>query len=278
MKKFLALIITALLCMSFSVTALALEYTVDGDGNAVYDNAIGYIFDIDDVNGTIEGEDATIITSNDAMANVGSVWATWFLAEKVDEGGAAYVVKTDGAGMGGSAPAVDIADNQIIVVVHSSSSRPSEADKYPNWEDKVACRAVKAGDWIIFDGINIEAGLCEDGRMMVVTEEDVLAGLIEWPDGTTGTPEGPVDESEPEATESEPAEGDDESAEPDDGKTDGETAESKEAPAEESDPDIKTSTITIDGDGGLGIWLWVIIGAAVVLVIVIFASFSKKNK
>ena len=93
MKKTLALIFALILCVSFSFTAFAADYTVGADGNAVYESAVGYVFDIEDVNGTINGEDATILTSADGLANCGS-WAIWLVAEKV-EGSSAYKAVTN---------------------------------------------------------------------------------------------------------------------------------------------------------------------------------------
>lgn len=283
MKKLLTLVLTLVFCMSFAVSAFAAEYTVGADGNAVYDNAIGYVFDIEDVNGTITGEDATIITTNDAMANIGSIWSIWFLAEAVDEGGGAYVVKSNGAAMGGAAPSVNLADNQIVVVVHSSSSNPNDADTFPNWEDKVAALAVKTGDWIVFDGIDLELGISDNGRIMIVTKDDVLAGNFSWPDGETGNPGVSAGESEDTSENSEDTV---ESQEPTDAESEENTAtdgdkepeEASDSQTEETDTDIKTSDIEIDGeDSGLGIWLWGIIGAAVVVVVVIIIIAGKKS-
>lgn len=63
MKKTLAIIFALVLSVSFVFTAYAAEYTVDEDGVATYDTAVGYVFDIEDVDGQITGEDATLLTS-----------------------------------------------------------------------------------------------------------------------------------------------------------------------------------------------------------------------
>lgn len=264
MKKTLAIVFSLILCVSFSFSAFAAEYTVGDDGNAVYDTAVGYVFDIEDINGTINGEDATILTSADGLANCG-VWAIWFLAEKV-EGVEAYKAVTNGAAMGGAAPEVTLEDDQIIVVVHSSSSRPSDAEAYPNWEDKVACLAVKAGDYLVFEGIDLAAGTCTNGTMTVVTEED----LGDLPPATES-------EAPSESSEEAPAESTEDPVESSDVSTE---AVSDGSPSESSteDSDVKTSEMEIDGEGGLGIWLYVIIGVAVVAVIVVIAVLAKKKK
>ncbi len=263
MKKSLAIIFALVLFVSFSVSAFAAEYTVGADGNAVYDTAVGYVFDIEDVNGTINGEDATILTSADGLANCG-VWAIWLVAEKV-EGTEAYKAITNGAAMGGAAPVVTLEDNQIIVVVHSSSSNPNDADSYPNWEDKVACLAIKTGDYLVFDGIDLAAGTCTNGTMTVVTEDQ----LGDLPPATES--EAPSESSEAPAESSEaPAESSETATETVSDAT------STEASAEDSD--VKTSEMEIDGEGGLGIWLYVIIGVAAVALIAVIAVLAKKKK
>ena len=74
MKKTLAIIFALVLSVSFAFTAFAAEYTVGADGNAVYDTAVGYVFDIEDVNGQISGEDATILTSAEGLSKCAKFW------------------------------------------------------------------------------------------------------------------------------------------------------------------------------------------------------------
>lgn len=265
MKKILSLIFVTVLCFALSCTVLAEGYTVGSDGNAVYETAVGYVFDIEDINGSIGGEDATILTSADGLANCGT-WAIWFAAEEIGDTGV-YKAITDGAAMNGTAPSVDLKDNQIIVVVHSASSNPNDAGSYPNWEDKVACLAVKTGDCLVFDGINIDAGVCQNGTMTVVTQEDVDNGNIpetSVPATESSEAEESVEESVAESTE--PAESSEEAS------ADAVSSVSEE----ESDPDINSSTMATEEDG-LGVWLYVIIGAAVIAVIAVVVLVAKKK-
>lgn len=189
MKKLLSIVLIAFLCLSFSLSALA-EYALDNDGNATCESALGFTFKVDDVNGEITGEDTTLVTTNAGVLNIKSIWATWFTAEKVADG--IYKAITNGTAMGGTAPDVTLSDGQIMFVVHSSSSRPSEADKYPNWEAKVVARAVKAGDFIVFsDGINIDEGT-GSGFMKIVTEEEAYRDDEKFPE----IPEEPSESTE----------------------------------------------------------------------------------
>ena len=285
MKKLIILALVLVLCASLSLTAFAGEYVILDNGQAQYDTAVGYVFDIRAVNDKITGEDAVIMTSNEHTGKTGT-WSCWVIAEEIDDSGIYRAIKNAEA-MQGAAPEITLDPGQIYIVVHSATSKPDEAAEknYHNWEDKVAFLAVKAGDCFVFDGVDLENGTCTNGKMLCVSEEDVLAGIIEWPDGTetsepeTSTPEtsAPV-ESTPET--SEPA---DMSAE-EESKSGSENATGNASAAESStteiidDSEVVSSTIEIDGESeGLGVWLWVIIGAAVVVVVIVVVMLAKKK-
>ena len=253
MKKILALVLTVFLCLSFSLCALA-EYTIDGDGNASCESAVGSIIKIDDVNGQITGEDSTVVTTNAGVMSIGSKWATWFSAEKVSDG--IYKVTSDGTAMGGTALDMTLSDGQILVVVHSSSSRPTEAGKYPNWEAKVLAKAVKTGDYLVFsEGIDLEEGT-GSGYVKVVTEAEANSGNVEFPDEAeepSESIEASIEESEDVLYSSSEPEVDNES----------------------TDSDVVKIPVG-DRDGGSLGWLWITLGvvflcagvAVLVLVIV----------
>lgn len=287
MKRIIAVFFAIILCLSLSLCVFAGEYTVDGDGNAVYDTAIGYAIHIDDVNGVIEGEDATVINNNVSLNNVGSKWAIWFTAKKHTDG--IYEVITDGAAMGGAIPSVTLGDDEIFVAVHSSSSRPTEADLYPNWEDKVAALAIKKGDFVAFHSdINVSEGV-GSGLMIVLTKDDVLAGNIKFPenndDPVVSTPDESV--SEPDTDVSVPDEDVDTSAEQN--ENDATTSGSTTVIGGNS-VDVSEYTIDIgdhadssadDNEGdGISVWVWfgLALGAGVIVLIVAFVVVPKKKK
>lgn len=280
MKKFAAFLFALTLFVTMTVAPMAAEYTIGADGNAVYDTAIGYVFDIDDVNGAIEGEDATVITNNESLAKIGSKWAIWFLAEK--EAGDIYRVITNGTAMGGDVPSVTLKEDQIFVAVHSSSSNPNDAAKFPNWEDKVAALAVKAGDWLAFDysfDLDNETGM---GMMMVVTEAEVLAGLIEFPERNPNDPTQPIEPDEPST--------------PDESVNSAEESAAQDEVDDTTDEEIKHSDIKTDGEtsviavstdtgvsdpnakegGWFDSWKWVIFGFAGGFLVVALVLFLRK--
>ncbi len=276
MKRIIAVILASLFCIASAFSVLAAYYTIAENGDAVYETAIGYCFDIDDVNGTITGEDATIITTNEALANVGSKWAIWFTAEELDDSGI-YRVHTDGTAMGGTIPAITLLEGEIFVAIHSATSNPDQASQYPNWEDKVAALAVKSGDCLAFDGIDLDAGTCENGRMLVVEYEDVLAGNIVFPDAE----EESIPPVESEIT-SEPEESEtvsDVSVEEESNiATDNAPEPDKDKSQASADDEIKTSVIKLDS--GVDTWVWILIGgiAAVIVVAIVCIVLLKKKK
>ena len=154
MKKTLAslLIVVMVFCMlgTMFVTAedesLTWEDTLGyaDDGNAYVEVPYGYTWYIDDVNGTIGGEDATICTTQDAYNACNPNWAITIYAAKQADG--TYVAQKDAIVTPGSAAGagITIGEGQIAIVVHSSSSNPDSG--YANWQAKVVAVSVKAGD------------------------------------------------------------------------------------------------------------------------------------
>ncbi|MBR4799539.1 MAG: hypothetical protein IK047_04670, partial [Clostridia bacterium] len=169
MKKIFAISVSLVICAAFALTAFAGTLTIGGNGDASYDDAIGYTFHIDKVDGTIGGEDSTVITSGNPVSSQGSKWAIWFAAEKVGEN--VYKAITDGTAMGGNPPEFTPGENQVAFVIHSSTSNPDNASQYPNWEDKVAALAVKTGTYFALTGVDLESGTVVDGKLTVTATE-----------------------------------------------------------------------------------------------------------
>lgn len=268
MKKITAVLTAILFCALLATSAFAADYKLHENGEAYFETAQGYVFKIDDINGQVTGEDSTIVTDNAALAASGSKWAIWFMAEKVDDG--VYVAKTDGKGMGGTLPTVSLAKDQIIVIVHSASSKPAEESQYKNWEAKVAALAVKTGDYLLLNGIDLDAKTSVGGTITVASEDDVLAGLIKLPE--TSAPEISAPESSTPVVE-ESKEVSEEVSVP----VLGDTPENEDY----SDPEIKSSTMKIKSgfwDHNKGWIIGVSIALAVVLIIVVLVIVKNKKK
>lgn len=258
MKKLFALVVVAVLCMTFAVSAMAEDYTLDANGNAVFENTIGYSFKIDDINGTITGEDSTILTSVDGIAGCG-VWSVYLVADRVSDN--VYVAATDGTAMGGNPANVStLADGQIIVVIHSASAKPTDAATYPNWEACARASAIKTGDYLVLSGIDLAAGTCTNGTMTVTTKENAGVGDIVTSD---------AESSEAESSDVESSEATAESSAADTSAVSSVASSAAESSdASDSDAD----------EGGLGAWLYVIIGVAVLAVVAVVAVVLKKKK
>ncbi len=261
MKKLFVFAIVAVLCVTFAFSVMAEEYTIDASGNAVFENTIGYTFKIDDVNGAIKGEDSTVLTSVDGLGKCG-VWSVYFVADHVSDN--VYVAATNGTSMGGNpANVTSLSEGQIIVVIHSASSRPTEAATYPNWEACARASAIHAGDYLVFEGVDFAAGTSTNGTMTVTTKDGI--GDVSVPD---------VESSDVESSENESSEAESSEAE-------SSVAESS-AVASSASSETESSDASADdaGDeGGLGAWLWFIIGGAggaAVGAVVAFVSKKKK--
>jgi len=131
--------------------------TTDDEGNYTFDNAYGYVFDIDDLNGTIDGEDSTLIDSSTAYESCNPNWAI-SLQLRPNGHGQYEVVKVVSTPGSASAAGITLEDGDKILVVHSADSKPGT---YANWMSKVAAMAVKPGDIIEISSDNSTATVLE---------------------------------------------------------------------------------------------------------------------
>lgn len=116
--------------------------SVDSDGNYVFSNAYGYVFNVDDVNGVIDGEDSTIITTTSAYNVCNPIWSV--SVHLRPDGDNYKVVNTVSSPGSVNAAGITLQDGDIILVVHSAASYPG----YDNWMDRVAAAALKPGDLV----------------------------------------------------------------------------------------------------------------------------------
>ena len=149
--------------------------TTNEKGEMVFDNAIDYTFRVDKVNGAISGEDSTISTSKEVFEKCNPMWAITIFLKKLGDN--KYEALKSVFGEGGI-PEFTWAEDTIALTIHSATSDPKQADKYPNWEQKVAAVAVKAGDVIVLNNVDLtKDGTCTDAT-----------AHVEIPGGSTPTP------------------------------------------------------------------------------------------
>jgi len=145
------------------------------DGIYIFDNSYGYVFDIEDVNGTIEGEDATIITNSSSYSSCNPNWAISVQLRPTDEENIYQVVKVVECPGSASAAGISLQSGDVIMVVHSAASYPGD---YANWMSKIAAVALKTGDFLEIASDNstvtvLSEGVLEEDEEPEVTEPEV---------------------------------------------------------------------------------------------------------
>lgn len=117
--------------------------TTDEEGKYNFTNACGYTFAINDVNGTIDGEDATIVNTEAAYNSCKPNHAVSVQLRPTGNPREYSVVKVVAIPGSASAAGITFEDGDIVMVVHSADSKPGQ---YANWMSKVAAVALKEGD------------------------------------------------------------------------------------------------------------------------------------
>ncbi|MBE6683819.1 MAG: hypothetical protein E7595_06705, partial [Ruminococcaceae bacterium] len=154
MKKFFAILLSVLLVSAFAVSAVAVNWEdnhvlgldPEAPDDWTFDNAYGFVFNINYVDGSIVGEDNTIITTAEAYATCNPNWAISVLLAPTSEANVYEValapVSCPGSPDAGIAAGINFDDGNIVLVAHSAYSN----DNGTNWEAKVAAMALKVGD------------------------------------------------------------------------------------------------------------------------------------
>ena len=152
----------------------------DGEGNYSFENAYGYTFKIDDVDGTIDGEDATLITTASAYESCNPNWAVSVQLRPTGNSNEYSVVKVVEAPGSAANAGISLASGDVILVVHSAGSKPG----YTNWMSKVAAVALKEGDILTFNSSNTSATVVSTGDPVDPTdpEPEVTVPSVDIPD------------------------------------------------------------------------------------------------
>ncbi|MBO5869220.1 MAG: leucine-rich repeat protein [Clostridia bacterium] len=179
MKKVIAtllsvVLLAAMLIVPVSALSWKDNQTQDEDGLYIFDNAYGFVFKVNSVNGVISGEDATIVTSTEKYNVCNAKWSISVVLDKVEENvySVNRVIEYYGA-FGEDTDDVSLTDGQIVLVVHSAGSLPEDENgTYPNWQSKVAALALKVGDKITLANIDLAAGIVDNGTATVESKDD----------------------------------------------------------------------------------------------------------
>ena len=172
--------------------------TIEEDGTRVFDNCYGFTFKINDTNGTIDGEDATLITTASAYSSCNPNWAISVQLRPTGNDNEYSVVKVVECPGSASAAGITLEDGDVILVVHSADSQPGT---YANWKSKVAAVALKEGDILTFNSTNTTATVSQ-GESVEPTEPEATEPEVTEPEVTEPEVTEP-EVTEPEVTEPE---------------------------------------------------------------------------
>ena len=248
----------------------------------------GFVFNIKGFNQTITGEDATIVTTNDAYQNCNPKWAISVVCSIYSDN-ILKVAKDPVAGQGEVPSDVKLKDGQVVLVVHSSTSDPANADQYPNVYGKLAALELQKGQFLVLEGLDL-TNATGAGTATVVEKEKNLPKT-----DTSTEPEPESSEPEPESSEPEPesqaepepesqAEPEPESqAEPEPESQAEPEPVSEAEPASEAQPQESAPAASEPApsasSGGFPSWAWIpIIAGCVAVVAIILAIVLKKKK
>ena len=252
----------------------------------------GFVFNVKGFNQTISGEDAVIVTTNEAYQTCNPKWAISVVCNIVSDN-ILKVAKEPVAGSGDVPSDVKVKENQVILVVHSSTSDTDQAEQYPNVFGKLAAMDLKKGHFLVLsEGLNLAAATGA-GTVTVVEKEKNLPKTDDTPATSDDEPEtsdeDPVEssedvevnpsEAEPVAVESseEPSEPEPVSEEPVASEEPAASVEpAASEPAAESSETPAPTGITVLG---LPLWLFIVLVCVIVIAVaVLIALVTKKKK
>ena len=257
MKRLISVCLAAVMLLAVGALAVSAEEPI-------------YVFEIRTVNEHIKGEDAVLCTTQEAYDGCGPGWAITILCKIVS----ANVLEVNEKPVvgSGSIPDVKVGDGVVAMVVHSATSDTSKSDQYPGVFAKVAAMAVKKGQFLKLEGIDLAAGTGSGTATLTDTKPE-------------GSDEPFVPSEEPVESSEEPVESSEEVVEE---SSEEPAAESSEAPAESSEEPAAESAAesteeSKDGGDGNGVsitTLILIVLAAVVVTaaVVFFLTKGKKAK
>lgn len=121
------------------------SFSYAANGEYRCDVPYGYLWEVEDLDGTITGEDATICTTTESYENCNAKWAITIVLEELEDG--TYVAVRRAIVGEGNQYKITLEENQIAFVVHSGGSVPQNClGSYENWMGKVVACAVRKGD------------------------------------------------------------------------------------------------------------------------------------
>ena len=147
----------------------SLEYVANGE--YACDVPYGYLWEVEDVDGVITGEDATICTTTEAYNNCNAKWAVTIVLEEQEDG--TYVAIRRAIVGEGTQYNLKLEENQVAFVVHSGGSVPQNClGSYENWLGKVTACSIRKGDVFEIDLTPGNMAVAAIGKLVETSSEE----------------------------------------------------------------------------------------------------------
>ncbi len=161
---------------------------IDEEGSVAFPNAYGYVFTIDDIDGVIDGEDSSLITTSTDYAECNPAWAV-SVALKATETEDVYRVVGIFENPGiGSVSHINWSETSMVFVVHSATTNPALAEEsgYHNWKSRAAALALNVGESVMIDNMKMIVQN-RDGSFTPIESDPIVPGPTEpATEGTCG--------------------------------------------------------------------------------------------
>ncbi len=169
----------------------SLVYAANGEYRC--DVPYGYVWEVEDLDGAITGEDATICTTTEAYENCNAKWAITCVLEQREDG--TYVAIRRAIVGEGSQYKITLEENQIAFVVHSGGSVPQNClGSYENWMGKVVACSIRKGDVFEVDLTPGSIAVAAIGKLVETSVEESSEVSLE--ESVASTPEEVPSETE----------------------------------------------------------------------------------
>lgn len=152
MKKFLATVLSVILIATISSMFVS----------AIENDPEGFQFDILEVDKAIQPEKGLILTSAQALADSKTGWSIVIHCEKVEEN--VYKVVEAPATPTGTVMSFTFKEGDIVIAIHSATSKVEDAATYPNVTQKLAALNVTSGMYFKLVGIDLTAKTATNGK------------------------------------------------------------------------------------------------------------------
>ncbi|MBQ2254642.1 MAG: hypothetical protein II325_05765 [Clostridia bacterium] len=154
------------------------SFSYAANGEYRCDVPYGYLWEVEDLDGTITGEDATICTTTESYENCNAKWAITIVLEEQEDG--TYVAIRRAIVGEGNQYKITLEENQIAFVVHSGGSVPQNClGSYENWMGKVVACSIRKGDVFQVDLTPGNLAVAAIGKLVETSSEESSAVSLE---------------------------------------------------------------------------------------------------